>query len=154
MVSSATPHMATAAHSRLMALGSLRWMADSSSGTMIMARFSSSDTVPEFTVFSDSISQLITIKKMNPTSAPPATVRRSRCRTTFFPNSAAKSTKASKNRTASRLKALMVPSPNLLNTKEVLRAMMTDAISTSAFLSDMELPFFTASQCISRQTAP
>ena len=115
-------------------------MADSSSGTMIMARFSSRDTVPEFTVRSASISQLITPKKMKPTRAPPKTVRRSSFCTTFLPNRANSRINASKNRTASILKALMVPRPILLNTKEVLRAMMTDAISTSAFLSDISIP--------------
>ena len=127
----------------LIALGSLRRTRASSSGTRMMARFSSRDTVPEFTVRNDSISQDITAKKMKPTSAPHITVRRSSPRATFFPNRASSSAKASRKRTASMVKAGMVSSPILLNINEVLRAMMTDAISTSAFLSDMVFPFFT-----------
>ena len=123
-----------------MGLGSLRCRDDSSSGTRMMARFSSSETVPEFTVLRASISQLMTRKKRKPTRAPPLTVQRSSFFTTFFPNRAASSKNASKNRTASILKALMVPRPTLLNTKDVLRAIITDAISTSAFLSDIWIP--------------
>lgn len=126
-----------AAHSRLMAEGALRCRADSSSGTMMIAKFSSRETVPAFTVFRASISQLMTRKKRKPTRAPPATARRFNPFINFFPNRAARSTKASRNRTASILKALMVPKPILLNTKEVLRAIITAASSTSALLTDI-----------------
>ena len=98
--------------------------------------FSSRDTVPESTVRRENISPDIMRKNRPPSSAPRRSVRRPTWRS-FLQNTSASSAKASKNRTASRLNAVMVPSPSLLNTKDVLRAMITQASSSSARFSDM-----------------
>ena len=136
----ATPPTAIAAHSRPTALGRIRCRADSSSGTRIIARFSSRETVPACAVLRASISHLITRKKRKPTSAPPKTVQRSSLPIIFLPSRANSSINASKNRAARILKAPMVLNPILLNTKEVLQAMIAAVISTSAFLSDIFIP--------------
>ena len=93
--------------------------------------FSSRDTVPDGVVSRANISPVITRKNRPPSAPPWSRVRRDTCRSRRQ-NSAASSPKASRNRTASRLKGVMVPRPILLNTKDVLRAMITAASRASA----------------------
>ena len=105
----------------------------------MMAVFSSSDTVEESVVLS-AVSSAVSVRKNSvPSTAPWSSALPLMCRS-LFQKSTASRIKASRNRQASRSKVPSVPSTILLNTKDVARAEMTAASSSSARFSVMRSP--------------
>ena len=131
-VSSATPPMATSALTAVAALGSLCRSTASAMGTRMMAVFSSRETVEEGVLLSP-VSSVESIRKNRaPMMAPRTSVWRLMWRRRLK-NTTASSTKAIKNRAASRLKIPMPFMAILLNRRDVARAAITAAKRISAF---------------------